>query len=170
MEHIKLTNQLNIKKLDPNNNKDVHLIEELDQDEAIRRYLWPLKNAFKDTSYLQNGDIYQSSFTIYHNQDAIGFLEISKIFQMKAQTMVNLCYALKKSVRKQGYMAQTLSSISDIILSDPVNHIDTVMLIMDPQNEESKQVAVRSGFVSDGLTKEEHLAQGYIAYSKVKKF
>lgn len=50
MKKIPLTDELSIKKLNPNNILDTLLIEELCQDEEVcgeKGYLWPLTNSLR---------------------------------------------------------------------------------------------------------------------------
>ena len=171
MKKINLTENLSIKKLNPNNPLDTGLIDELEQDEQINGrngYLWPLSNNLKDVRYLLHNNLLNSSYAIYHEKNPIGFLEISDIFKTPDMWTVNLCYALHKTARKKGYMRTVLTEVSDMILKENQD-IDTITLMIAPSNEKSILTAKASGFISDDLTEEEHQEQGYVIYQKLRK-
>jgi RimJ/RimL family protein N-acetyltransferase len=164
---MQLSKDISIKKLDPYDTKDIWLAEELDKDELVcgpNGYLWSIKNLFNDTRYLARNDIYNSPFAIYDKENPVGYIEISPIFNK----MVDISYAILKKERQKGYATITLKEITDIILNDVYN-IDKVILIVDINNYISQNVALKAGFINDGLSKQEHYKKGYISYQKTKK-
>lgn len=105
MERIWLDDSLNIKKLDPNDSKDVWLATELDKDKLIcgeDGYLYPICNIFKNVRYLANENIYQSPYAIYNNQKPIGYIELSDILLIENKKYVNIAYALLEKERRKG--------------------------------------------------------------------
>lgn len=69
MKKINLTENLSIKKLNPNNPLDTGLIEELEEDKGIfgeRGYLGPLNGEIKRKSHLYREELYDSPYIIYH--------------------------------------------------------------------------------------------------------
>ena len=65
-------------------------------------------------------------------------------------------------------MYQTLAELVDT-LYNMYSEIDNIMLLIDYRNKASRKVAKRAGFISDGLTEEEHQEQGYVIYQKLRK-
>lgn len=173
MLDIPLIDGLHIKKLDAMDQKDIWLANELDKDEMISGedgYLYPINSIFKDRHYLNGkhllrSDIYQSPYAIYCDKVPVGFMEISDI---TFTNMVEVTYALLKQYRGKGYAFKTLKEVSRQILLDQLNDVQSVSLVIDLKNEASQNVAMRAGFVSDGLSEEEHNRQGYIGYQKTK--
>ena len=171
MEPIPLDNELSIKKLEPNNQKDVWIARQLDKDSLIAGadgYLWHIEELMKRAkSYLAYSDIYGSPYAIYHRQNPVGYLEISHISEWFKN--VELAYALLNTERGKGYATKTLKVISKIILEDIINDIKSVSLIIDLNNIKSQNVAIRAGFIDDGLSDEQHMIQEYITYTKTKR-
>lgn len=174
MIDISLTDGLHLQKLDALNHEHVWLAKELDNDKLVSGrtgYLYPVELLFTDKrycdgSYLLNGDVYGSPYAIYHYENPIGFMEISKIFEEFRQVYIS--YAILKDYRRLGYASKTLREISQLILSDKINDINLISLIISCTNENSKAVANRAGFIDDGLSQKEHEEQGYISYQKTK--
>lgn len=171
MEPIQLDNELSIKKLDPNNEKDVWLARELDNDPLIvggNGYLWSIEETMKRAkAYLSSMDIYHSPYAIYHKQNPVGYIELSYIHEVLKY--IEISYALLNQERGKGYATKTLTAISRIILEDIINNVKSVSLIIDISNIKSQMVAIRSGFVSDGLSEEEHKIKEYITYQKTQR-
>lgn len=170
MKYIDLVDNLSLKKLDPNNKKDVKLISTLNKDPLVGRkkgYFYSLKDCFDDLSYLDNEEIYDSQFSIYNMDNPIGYMKISKIIE--ASKMVILSYALLKRARGHGYMTKVLREVTKMILQDQKRQIEAITLIVDVNNKESQRLVERVSFVSDGLSNIDHLSQGYITYVKTKQ-
>ena len=174
MNYINLTNNLYMEKMNGLNESHLELAKELDKDECIcgeNGYLWSIEknlscSLYVDGKYLNNGNIYQSPYVIYHNEIPIGYMEISKIYEdIKA---VALAYALLNIYRGKGYAYLTLKSIAEKILLDKVDDVQRVMLHIDVTNIKSQNVALRAGFADDGLSLNEYEAQGYIGYQKTR--
>lgn len=174
MVDIALTDGLHLKKLDLLDEQHVWLAKELDKDEQIFGefgYLYSVEKLFyekryADRNYLFKGDIYQAPYAIYHYNNPVGFIEVSKIFE--DLKMVDISYALLKKCRGNGYASKTLREISKMILLDRINDVHLISLVIDYTNESSKNVALRAGFVDDGLSLKQHEEQGYINYQKTK--
>ncbi len=175
MGTINLTDELYMKKMDVSNPTDLWLARELDKDELIygeHGYLHSIESLFKskqyiNREYLTSGSIYQAPYAIYRNEDPIGYMELSKYHEhLKC---VYLCYALLDRYRGNGYATKTLMNISEKILQDIINDVQKVVLVIDPDNLKSQAVATRAGFISDGLSYEEHVEQGFAQYIKMKK-
>ena len=171
MKKINLTENLSIKKLNPNNPLDVLLIEELEQDEEIygeKGYLGALKKEIKSKKHLYHEELYDSSYIIYHQRYPIGYLKISPVFMYEGENVVDISYAIHKEARHKGYMYQTLAGVVDT-LYHMYSEIDNIMLLIDYRNKASRKVAVHAGFISDNLTEEEHQEQEYVIYQKARK-
>lgn len=165
MEYINLTNELSIKKIEPYNGKDLWLIEQLNRDALVGQpggYLSSLVYIFKDTNYLYRGGIYHAPYSIYYNQDPIGYLEISSIFLCLER--VDIAYALIEKARGNGHMTKVLRSIAHKILTDANEEVNKVALMIDSKNLASQAVAKRAGFFCEDLNEKK-----YIIYEKTKK-
>lgn len=174
MFDISLVDGLHLQKLDSFNKNHMRLARTLDKDERIFGefgYLYSIEQLFHnkeyiDRNYLLKNDIYHSPYAIYYCDTPIGFMEISNVFE--SLKMVDISYALLKKFRGNGYASKTLREISRIILSDKIIDIQLISLIIDITNKSSQSVAVRAGFVDDGLSSKQHEEQGYIRYQKTK--
>lgn len=163
MERIWLDDNLNIKKLDPNDPKDVYLANQLDKDpliSGINGYLYPIDVTFNDIRYLFRDGLYQSPYGIYVQEKPVGFIELSDILVIKNKKTVDICYALLESERKKGYASKTLLEISKKILLD----VQKISLLIDSSNIPSQNVAKRAGFVEDTFI---HF-DGLVGYQKTK--
>lgn len=168
MQKINLTESLSIKKLNPNNPLDVLLIEELEQDKEIsgdKGYLGSLMSEIKRKNHLYREELYDSPYIIYHQRYPIGYLKISPVFMYEGENVIDISYAIHKEARHKGYMYQTLVDT----LYNMYSEIDNIMLLIDYRNKASRKVAKHAGFISDGLTEEEHQEQGYVIYQKLRK-
>ena len=168
MQKILLTENLSIKKLNPNNPLDTGLIEELEKDETINGengYLWALSANLKNVSYLLHDNLLQSSYAIYYQNNPIGFLEISHIFKTQKLWTVDFCYALHKTARKKGYMTTVLTEVSNLLLEEN-QKLDAITLMIDPGNKNSRKTAEASGFITGGRTEEEYRKEGCVVYYK----
>lgn len=154
---------------------DILLAKELDKDKLIvgkEGYLFPVEAALKSLDYCDNqhllsDKIYHSPYAIYKGNNPIGYMEISDYFE-KVKT-VYACYALLERYRGNGYATKVLKEVSDLILSDVLNDVFQVTLTIDLNNEKSKAVAIRAGFVSDGVPDKIQRENGYAQYVKKKK-
>lgn len=167
MDKIKISNGLSIKKLEPDNEKDLSLLEELNKDEMVtgeNGYLYSLHPnlVFRDLRYLYRSDIYDAQFSIYHLEEVIGYLDISDVFPSIFGNYVSLSYAILERFRRLGYMSELLSNLSDIILQDRVENVDFVSLVIDNMNIPSSKLALKAGFTSIQVEEE------YKVYSKRK--
>ncbi|HIR49056.1 MAG TPA: GNAT family N-acetyltransferase [Candidatus Faecimonas gallistercoris] len=171
MQKILLTENLGIKKLNPNNPPDMLLIEELCQDRTVcgeYGYLWPRPQSFNSGKHLQHQKLIDSPYIIYQNKYPIGFLEISDIFIHDNLKNVSITYALHKNARRKGYMQTTLQRTSDLLLTSSEN-IEGVILSIDPANILSKNVARKSGFIENKEWSLEYHSGGNIIYQKTRK-
>lgn len=165
MERIWLDDSLNIKKLDPNDSKDVWLVSELDKDELIsgeNGYLWPMGNIFNDVKYLSRNDIYASPYGIYYQNKPVGYIELSDIITICHKKILDISYALLEKERGKGYATRTLLETTKMLLT--VSDIDKVSLIIDSKNKQSQRVAEQSGFIVDHQVDFEDM----IGYQKTK--
>ena len=157
MQKILLTENLSIKKLNPNNPLDMLLIEELNQDRTVC-----------GEYHLNHQNLLDSPYIIYHEKYPIGFLEISDIFSHHKQKNVSISYALHKNARRKGYMQTTLRETSNLLL-ETLEDIDGVILSIDPSNILSKKVAKTAGFIENKEWSLEYHSGGNIIYQKKRK-
>lgn len=171
MNTIQFCNNLSIKKIEPDNEKDWWMIHELEKDPLVygkNGYLWYLSSSIQDSKYryLESFDIYNSPFAIYHKDFPIGFLEISPVYKSIIRSSVDLSYAILKEERKKGYMKSVLTNVSDYILQD--SSVDEVTLMICYDNLASQMVAAASGFQSIFLSKEDGYEENQFVYRKTK--
>lgn len=172
MNTIYFDNELSIKKIEPNNEKDWWMIHELEQDPLVYGkygYLWYLTSTIEDSKYryLEREDIYNSPFAIYHSKNPIGFLQTSPLSIGKACSSVDLSYAILKQERKKGYMRSVLTNVSDYILED--FSIDEIDLTIHPDNKASQMVAVASGFTKAFQLNYGDYDESFLVYRKTKE-
>ena len=171
MQKILLTENLSIKKLNPNNPLDMLLIEELNQDRTVcgeYGYLWQYPYPFNSTKHLNHQNLLDSPYIIYHEKYPIGFLEISDIFSHHKQKNVSISYALHKNARRKGYMQTTLRETSNLLL-ETLEDIDGVILSIDPSNILSKKVAKKAGFIENKEWSLEYHSVCNMIYQKKRK-
>ena len=166
MNFITLTDEFSIKKIEPNNEKDLWMIEQLENDSLVcgpNGYLWHISCLLQDDnlSYLLR-DIYNCPFSIYHDKNPIGFLEISKIYKTSTTSSVELSYALIEEERKKGYMRQVLTATSDYILLNQDHSIDEIDLEIHTEN-----IAKKSGFIKDDFFHD--YSPNFLNFYKTKK-
>jgi len=171
MNIIHLTNNLSIKKIEPNNKKDWWMIHELEKDPLVygnNGYLWCLSSTVKDSKYryLKRDDIYNSPFSIYHSNFPISFLEILPIYKSRIHSSVDLSYAILKKERKKGYMKAVLTNVSEYIFDDA--SVDEVTLMIHPSNIASQMTALCSGFEEICLPRFDENDDNYLVYRKSK--
>lgn len=142
METIPLTEDLCIKKLDPTDSKDVWLINQLNQDSLVTKYLDTFNYIFADLSYLESDSLYDAPYSILKQGDPIGYLEISQLFVLKR--FVDLSYAIHKNARGNKYAEKTIRAISNILLDE----LNGVKLLIDKGNIASQCVAQKCGFIN----------------------
>jgi len=171
MNTIYFTNNLNIKKIEAENEKDWWMIHQLEQDPLVSGktgYLWHLSSTILNSEYryLEYDDIYNSPFSIYHGDLPIGFLEVSPIYQGRIRSSVELSYAILKKERKKGYMKSVLTNVSDYILEDM--SVDEVDLIIHSDNIASRLTASASGFTGVHLSNSLDYDDSQWVYRKTK--
>ena len=160
MEFYPIKGQLQMKKIEPMNEKDLWLLHHLtigkdvyggmNQDDDARGFLWDLeKETFVNLGYLEHEELYGSAFSIYYGEYPIGFLDVSGILYTPNSSYVDFSYALVKEARGHGYMKDTLSIVSDDILRDRVYGLDFCECFISPFNSSSIKVACASGFSRD---------------------
>lgn len=160
MQIIPLTNELSIKPLDPKDQKDIWLVDQLDQDQLVKFYLGTFEYVFSNIDS-ESSDIYDKSYAVMHHTDPIGYLEISRLFGLKR--FVNLAYAIIQSERGKKYAKKMLQAISELLLED----LNSIKLTIHVNNLASQAIAVKSGFVPQ-QTEEEAKKLGYYHYEKTK--
>lgn len=171
MKKILLTENISIKKINPNNPLDMLLIEELNQDRTIcgeYGYLWRYPYLFKSTKQLYHQRISDSPYIIYYDKYPVGFIEISDIFCHHNQKNVSISYAIHKKARRKGYMQTALRETSDLLLEQEKN-IDGIILSIDPANILSKNVAKKAGFIENKEWSMDYHSGGYKIYQKKRK-
>lgn len=112
MKRYDLTNNLSMQKLNLETEKDLWLMRKLQSDELVcgeNGYLWQENYYHRNTNYLQNEDIYDSPFSIYHYEDPIGYLEVSKIYETSKKSSVYLSGAMIKEARNHGHMRKNIT-------------------------------------------------------------
>ncbi len=144
---IDLDKNLSIKKLDINNDKDIWLINTLDNDKDVAGkdgFLYSIKEKTLKNYHLYTNNLYGNHYAIYlnHNQP-IGYINITNIVIKKS---VYLNYALLKEYYHHGYMTKTLIGISNIIFSDEDNNVSEIILKIDSLNKRSQRTANLAGF------------------------
>ena len=154
MEFYPIKGQLQMKKIEPTNEKDLWLLHHLTidkdvygQDDDTHGFLWNLeKETFVNLDYLEYEEFYGSAFSIYYGEYPVGFLDVSGILYTPNSSYVDFSYALVKEARGHGYMRDTLSIVSDDILQDEIYGIDFCECFISPFNSSSIRVACASGF------------------------
>lgn len=145
---INLNNNLSIKRLDINDNKDIWLINTLDQDEKVagkNGFLYSIKEKIQKDYQLNRNSLYGNHYAVYlKEEEPIGYLKITEICE--ADQSVYLDYALIKEKRGHGYMVTTLIGISDLIFEDKENNVEEIILKIDSLNKESQRTADLAGF------------------------
>ena len=176
MEFYPIKGQLQMKKIEPTNEKNLWLLHHLTidkdvygQDDDNRGFLWDLeKNTFVNLAYLEHEELYGSAFSIYYGEYPIGFLDVSGILYTPDSSYVDFSYALVKEARGHGYMRDTLSIVSDDILKDKIYGIDFCECFISPFNSSSIRVACASGF-SREITREGEEITCLQCYTKKRK-
>ena len=179
MEFYPIKGQLQMKKIEPTNEKDLWLLHHLtidkdvygdmNQDDDARGFLWDLeKETFVNLGYLEHEELYGSAFSIYYGEYPIGFLDVSGILYTPNSSYVDFSYALVKEARGHGYMKDTLSIVSDDILRDRVYGLDFCECFISPFNPNSIKVACAAGFSRDA-TREESKNAILHCYTKKRK-
>lgn len=176
MEFYPIKGQLQMKKIEPTNEKNLWLLHHLTidkdvygQDDDNRGFLWDLeKDTFVNLAYLEHEELYGSAFSIYYGEYPIGFLDVSGILYTPDSSYVDFSYALVKEARGHGYMRDTLSIVSDDILKDKIYGIDFCECFISPFNSSSIRVACASGF-SREITREGEEITCLHCYTKQRK-
>ncbi len=176
MEFYPIKGQLQMKKIEPTNEKNLWLLHHLTidkdvygQDDDNRGFLWDLeKDTFVNLAYLEHEELYGSAFSIYYGEYPIGFLDVSGILYTPDSSYVDFSYALVKEARGHGYMRDTLSIVSDDILKDKIYGIDFCECFISPFNSSSIRVACASGF-SREITREGEEITCLQCYTKKRK-
>ena len=147
MQLIPLTKELSIKELDPTNPKERWIVQQLEHDEMVIKYLNIFKYLLQAVQFLDapKEQYLDTPFLIWKNQNPIGYIEASYI---KSNSFSNLSaaqlnYALCKSKRGKGYATQTVKEFTSLLLND----FDLVQLTIDHDNQKSQKVADQSGFI-----------------------
>lgn len=171
MNIIYFPNNLSIKKIEADHEKDWWMIHQLEQDPLVygkTGYLWYLSSTILDSKYryLEYDSIYNSPFSIYHGDSPIGFLEVSPIYQGKIHSSVELSYAILRNERKKGYMKSVLTSVSDYILEE--GSVDEVDLMIHSDNTASRLTASASGFTGIYLSTSLGYDENQWVYRKTK--
>lgn len=172
MNTIYFDHDLSIKKIEPNHEKDWWMIHELEQDPQVYGkygYLWYLSSVIEDSKYryLEQEDIYNSPFAIYHSESPIGFLQTSPVYINKHCSSIDLSYAILKQERRKGYMKSVLTNVSDYILENI--SIDEIILTIDTNNKPSQMTAVASGFTKAFQLNYGDYDEGSFVYRKTKE-
>lgn len=181
MEFYPIKGQLQMKKIEPTNEKDLWLLHHLtiDKDvygeslkvekEGSQGFLWNLeKETFLNLGYLKHDELYSSAFSIYYGDFPIGFLDISGILYTPDFSYVDFSYALIKEARGHGYMKDTLSIVSDEMLRNRVYQLDFCECFISPFNSNSIRVACASGFSRD-INREGEAITCLHCYTKKRK-
>lgn len=181
MEFYPIKGQLQMKKVEPTNEKDLWLLHHLTMDEDVylnplkveaeerQGFLWNLEEeTFLNLEYLEHDELYGSAFSIYYGDFPIGFLDISGILYTPNSSYVDFSYALIKEARGHGYMRDTLRMVSDDILGNRVYCLDFCECFTSPFNPNSIKVACAAGFSRDA-TREESKNAILHCYTKKRK-
>lgn len=166
---LNINKDLKLKIIDSNNTNDIYLINNLNHDKLVNGengYLYPLN--FENVGSLKK-NIYKTKSAIYCKNHPVGYIEVSKIYEMENKSVVYISCATIKEKRKHGFMNEVILKVSDNILTDKVEVIDEVIGVIDIKNIASQNLAIKSGFIDDGLSDIEHLENGYIKYYKTKE-
>lgn len=151
--------RLQIKKMDPNDKKDIWLVNQFDHEELKNNGLWNLNTIINSASDIQSDCIYGSHYIILFKNNPVGYLHISDIYELNS--FVNLSYAILQQERKKGYVKNTLTMISNLLLKE----IKRIELIIDVVNIGSQYVACDSGYKPQ-LTDVEQQELGFNIYEK----
>ena len=144
---IDLDKNLSIKKLDINNDKDIWLINTLDNDKDVAGkdgFLYSIKERIPKNYHLNKEILYDNHYAIYLNhKHPIGYINITKIYIDKS---IYISYALVKEYRHHGYMTKTLTGLSNIIFKDEENTVKEIILKIDSLNKNSQRTASLANF------------------------
>ncbi len=144
---IDLDKNLSIKRLDINDDKDIWLINTLDNDKDVagkNGFLYSIKEKLPKNYHLNKENLYDNHYAIYlDHKQPIGYINITKIYQDQS---IYLNYALVKEQRHHGYMSKTLIGISNIIFEDEENNVKEIILKIDSLNKNSQRTASLANF------------------------
>ncbi len=141
MEYIRLKS-FNLEKIDVKDIEHLRLIRKFDFDNLVRKYNYPHSGSFYNlvTNNGYSPSIFNNFYAIRHADDLIGYIEIED------SKDVFLNYALIKEARKKGYATEVLSELSDYLLENFSDKLDSVYTIIDNKNKASINTSIRSGF------------------------
>lgn len=146
MKIIELNELISVEKMNFRKKKHQDFLRILEQDKLVggedgylKSLLFEIKDEIKENIY----DICGTSYIVYSNSLAVGYLYISNPYGIDAYVTVS--YTILEKYRGLGY-AKALLSMIDILLSSDVA---TIKLVIDNSNVASKNLAVCSGYVEN---------------------
>lgn len=141
---LDLQNGYALHKIDPYFPGDVSLMERWNQDSLLTENVWKLDHEiFQDLRYLNYKELYASPFSIWYQNEPIGFLDISPIL---LQTYCYLAYGLLKEFRGKGHASYVIKKVLLEIFKDQVNCIERVQAIVNIDNLKSQHCLESVGF------------------------
>lgn len=132
-----------LEKMSLTNQKHLELIKKLDNDDLVKKYLFPYKSSFYDlvTENIESFTFFHNFYVIYLKEKIIGYVEI----ETPKKTYLN--YAILKEERNKGYALLFLREIADYILNTYQQEVESVNTIIRKTNQASIQASLKSGFV-----------------------
>lgn len=146
MKYILLGDNLSIKKLNIKDKRDIELIKRLKEDEMIfgrNGYLFSLRDQIKNKK-INSTNLYNTSYGIYNDQCAVGYLYLSAI--LEKLSLVDVSYGILEEERRKGYASKVVEAVAHLILEDRKNNIESVSLTIDRSNQASQILARKLNF------------------------
>ena len=139
--YINLDN-FHLEKMDITNDEHLALIRKFDNDSLIKEYLYPYKDSFYDlvVNNYNSSSIFNSFFVIHYEERIIGYIEIEK------QKDVFLNYAFLEDERKKGLASSFLKELSNYLLENYKNNVESVNGIIRNDNTASIHACKKAGF------------------------
>lgn len=129
-------------KFDIRKREHLELVKKFDRDESVKKYLFPYKDSFYDliTNSVNGDEIFNNFYVINYENRIIGYIEIEN----KKKTFLNS--AIFYNERKKGYSTLLLKEISDYLLINYPEDVDSVNVIFRTSNSGSVSVLKNSDF------------------------
>ena len=159
---IELNELIAVEKMNFRKKKHQDFLRILEQDKLVggedgylKSLLFEIKDEIKENIY----DICGTSYIVYSNSLAIGYLYISDVYGSDAYVTVS--YAILEKYRGLGYAKALLSMIDKLLLND----VSVIKLVIDNNNIASKNLAIHSGYIENDDT---NTKSNYKVYQKRK--
>ena len=141
MKEIKLDDFL-LEQINLKNKDHLLMIKQFEFDNIVRKYNYPHSGSFYNL-IVNNGyssTIFNNFYVIKYKEKIIGYLEIEKTKE------VYFNYALLQKERGKGLGPKLLKQLSDYLLNNYSDYMDSVNIIVDNKNKASISATLKSGF------------------------